>query len=120
MNIIMEKKRLVIMNRHCITQVIDENGKWRDAKIEKAFERPPGIFNLHAALAADPDKVHDGVILYVDQEHVYQSVGKSIVMHKTAGFDHVPRVGVVSALSYLKERVVASPLEVAKRTKTRS
>lgn len=106
----MEKKRLVIMNRHCITQVMDENGKWRDAKIEKAFERPPGIFNLHAALPADSGQVHNGVILYVDQEHVYQGVGKSIVMHKATGFDRVPAVGAVSTLSYLRDRVIDSPL----------
>ncbi|RYZ90004.1 MAG: conjugal transfer protein TraO [Proteobacteria bacterium] len=116
----MDKKRLVIMNRHCITQVIDENGKWRDAKIEKALERPPGIFNLHAALSADPAQVHGGVILYVDQEHVYQEVGKSIVVHKLASFDRVPSLGVVSLLRYLGDRVDVSPSKADERKRTRS
>jgi hypothetical protein len=120
MNFSMEKKRLVIMNRHCITQIIGENGKWRDAKIEKAFERPPGIFNLHAALPADPAQVHDGVILYVDQDHVYQEVGKSIVMHKVGSFDRAPSLGVVSTLRYLSDKVDVSPSKADERKRVRS
>lgn len=104
----MEKKRLVIMNRHCITQVVGDNGKWRDAKIEKAVERPPGIFNLHAASLADQSTTHNGVILYVDDSHVYQQSGKVIVMHDVKNFDRLPRLGAIYQLLYSCGRAISS------------
>ena len=114
----MEKKRLVIMNRQCITQVVGDDGKWRDAKIEKAMERPPGIFNLHTAVAADPAMTHDGAILYVDGGRVYQQVGKAIVLHEAKRFDRVPDLGAVKALTYLEGRAKVSPTQVRQRTRS--
>lgn len=116
-HLIMEKKRLVIMNRHCITQVIGDNGKWRDAKIEKAVERPAGIFNLHAALPADPSLIHDGVILYVDDSHVYQQSGKAIVMHDTTSFDRIPKLGAINKLIYSGGRAFTGSSQDATRRK---
>ncbi|RZA30288.1 MAG: conjugal transfer protein TraO [Proteobacteria bacterium] len=114
----MEKKRLVVMNRQCITQVVGPDSKWRDAKIEKAVERPPGIYNLHTAVPADPAKTHDGVILYVDPDHVYQQVGKAIVTHEARRFDRVPDLGAVKALSYTEDRVLVGPTQGRQRTRT--
>ena len=113
----MEKKRLVIMNRHCITQVIGDNGKWRDDKIEKALERPPGIFNLHAALQADKSLVHDGVVLYVDDSHVYQKAGKIIVMHDAKSFDRLPKLGLINKLVYFGNRVLTGSSQSTVRRK---
>ena len=114
----MEKKRLVVMNRQCITQVVGPDNKWRDAKIEKAVERPPGIYNLHTAVPADPAKIHDGAILYVDEGRVYQQVGKGIVMHEAKKFDRVPDLGAVKALSYSAGRVQVGPSQGQQRTRT--
>jgi hypothetical protein len=114
----MEKKRLVVMNRQCITQVVGPDNKWRDAKIEKAVERPPGIYNLHTAVPADPAKMHDGVILYVDPAHVYQQVGKAIVTHEARKFDRVPDLGAVKALSYTEDRVLVGPTQGRQRART--
>ena len=114
----MEKKRLVVMNRQCITQVVGPDNKWRDAKIEKAVERPPGIYNLHTAVPADPAKTHDGVILYVDTQHVYQQVGKAIVTHESRKFDRVPDLGAVKAVSYGEDRALVAASQVKQRTRT--
>jgi hypothetical protein len=114
----MEKKRLVIMNRQCITQVVGEDGKWHDAKIEKAVERPPGIFNLHTAVPADPAKIHDGAILYVDEGRVYQQVGKDIIVHEAKKFDRVPDLGAVKALSYAAGRAQVGPSQARQRSRS--
>jgi len=114
----MEKKRLVVMNRQCITQVVGPDNKWRDAKIEKAVERPPGIYNLHTAVPADPAKTHDGVILYVEAGLVFQQVGKTIVTHDAAKFDRVPDLGAVKALSYTEGRALVAPSQAKQRTRT--
>ena len=114
----MEKKRLVVMNRQCITQVLGPDNKWRDAKIEKAVERPPGIYNLHTAVPADPAKTHDGVILYVEAGQLFQQVGKGIVTHEVAQFDRVPEVGAVKALSYAQGRVTVAATQVRARTRS--
>ncbi|RZA30417.1 MAG: conjugal transfer protein TraO [Proteobacteria bacterium] len=114
----MEKKRLVVMNRQCITQVVGPDNKWRDAKIEKAVERPPGIYNLHTAVPADPAKTHDGVILYVDTQHVYQQVGKAIVTHEARKFDRVPDLGAVKAVSYGEDRALVAASQAKQRTRT--
>ena len=113
----MEKKRLVIMNKHCITQVIGENGKWRDDKIEKAVERAPGIFNLHAALSADKSLVHDGVVLYVDDSCIYQQAGKGIVMHDARSFDCLPKLGSIDKIFYFGNRVLTSSSQGTVRRK---
>ena len=114
----MEKMRLVVMNRQCITQVVGPDNKWRDAKIEKAAERPAGIYNLHTAVAADPAKTHDGVILYVEAGQVFQQVGKAIVTHEAAKFDRLPELGAVKALSYAEKRVLVAPSQARARVRT--
>lgn len=111
-------KRLVIMNRHCITQVIADNGKWRDDKIVKAVERPPGIYNLHAAVPADPSLTHDGLILYLDDSHIYQQVGNAIVMHDVGCFDRLPKLGSINRFTYLSGRastVMSNDLKTIKQ-----
>lgn len=105
------------MNRHCITQVVGDNGKWRDAKIEKAVERPPGIFNLHTASLANPSLTHEGVILYIDDSHVFQQAGKAIIMHNKNKFDFTPKLGSVSKLIYLEGRAFTIVSQTTRRRK---
>jgi hypothetical protein len=113
----MEKKRLVVMNGHCITQVAAADDKWRDIKIEKARGRPPGLYNLHSATPVDPKQSLYGVVAYVDESHVYQRVGKSMVKHEVASFDKVPDIGFAGTLSYSEGRAVAVSAQELQRSR---
>lgn len=96
------------MNRHCITQVVGDNGKWRDAKIEKAYERPSGIFNLHTALEADQSLTYSGIVLFIDDSYVYQQSNNTIVLHKASSFDRLPKIGATYSFNYLDRLVFSS------------
>jgi hypothetical protein len=112
-----EKKRLVIMNRQCIWQTVGDDGKWRDSKIERARERPPGIYNLHLAASADPAQTYGGPVMYVDASHVYQGFSKAaLVRHAVEKFQKVPDLGAVLVISYGPEgQAVVAPMPVRAR-----
>jgi hypothetical protein len=105
----MEKHRLLVMNGQCIAQSLGTDSKWHDGKIEKAGTRPPGLYNLFAAVPADAGKPHDGLIVHADAKSVYQQVGKSMVKHAADSFDKVPDIGAIKSIAYSEGKAVVAP-----------
>lgn len=94
-----------------------DDGKWRDSKIERARECPPGIYNLHLATPADPAQTSGGPVMYVDASHVYQGLGKgAMVRHALEGFQRVPERGAALSIGHDTEgRAVVAALPVRGR-----
>lgn len=104
------RQRLIVMNGQCVAQSFDEaSNKWQDGKIEKAAQRPAGIYNLYSATPADSSKAVDGLIVHVDARNVFQQVGKSLVKHPVENFDKVPEIGVAKSISYNDGKAIAAP-----------
>lgn len=94
------KQRLLIMNGQCAMQQEDQ-GQWRNVKVEKARGVKPGIYNIYTANKVDKAKEHSGVILYTDKTSVYQQVGKGqYVSHDRADFTKPPEPGETKSISY--------------------
>ena len=94
------KQRLLVMNGQCSMQQEDQ-GQWRNVKVEKAKGVKPGIYNIHTATKADKTKEHSGVILYADKTTVYQQVGKGqYITHDRADFANLPESGETKSISY--------------------
>ncbi len=94
------KQRLLVMNGQCSMQQEDQ-GQWRNVKVEKAKGVKPGIYNIYTANKADKIKEHAGVILYADKTTVYQQVGKGqYIIHDRADFAKLPETGETKSISY--------------------
>jgi hypothetical protein len=97
------KQRLLIMNGQCAMQQEDQ-GQWRNVKVEKARGVKPGIYNIYTANQADKAKAYSGVILYTDKTTVYQQVGKGqYVTHDQTDFAKPPEAGETKSISYSAE-----------------
>jgi len=84
------KQRLLVMNGQCALQQEDQ-GQWRNVKIEKAKGVKPGIYNIYTATKADKTKEHLGMILFSDKITVYQQIGKGqYVVHERIDFAKSP------------------------------
>ena len=51
------KQRLLVMNGQCTMQQEDQ-GQWKNSKVEKARGVKPGIYNIYTANRADKAKEH--------------------------------------------------------------
>lgn len=94
------KQRLLVMNGQRIVQTNEQDGSWRNDRIDRAGELKPGIYNLPTAPMADKSKQYEGVIAHADNERVYQLQGKQFVVHDRHDFDKVPDVGSTKTISY--------------------
>lgn len=96
------KQRVLVLNGQRIVQAEAESGVWRNDKVERAGTLPPGLYNLHSAGAAraEANARHDGPVIHVDGEHVYQQVGKALVKHDAGAFNSPPDVGRVVSIQY--------------------
>ena len=94
------KQRLLVMNGQCAMQQEDQ-GQWRNVKVEKARGVKPGIYNIYLATPADKSQEHSGVILYADKTVIYQQVGKGqYVSHDRADFIKPPESGAAKRITY--------------------
>lgn len=93
------KQRLLVMNGQRIVQG-EQEGSWVNQRVDKAGALKPGIYNLFTAQSADKGKQHDGVIVHVDSDTIYQQIGKAFVMHARADFGKVPEIGSARSISY--------------------
>jgi hypothetical protein len=93
------KQRLLVMNGQRLVQ-FEREGQWSTEKVEKAAGVKPGIYNIYLAVEADKAKLHEGIIVHIDQSHVYQQTGKSFVRHLLADFSKVPDVGINAKVNY--------------------
>ncbi|EXI72048.1 MAG: hypothetical protein AW07_03465 [Candidatus Accumulibacter sp. SK-11] len=76
--------------------------------MEKAGPVKPGIYNLYLASPPDKTKTHDGVILHVDRDSVFQQVGKNVVKHDRVDFAKTPSIGSHSSITYDQGKAIAS------------
>jgi hypothetical protein len=94
------KERLLVMNGSRIVQA-EEGGAWLNRKVEKAGELKPGIYNIFNATKADSKAQYTGTIVHTDKDSVYQQTTKTeFIVHRTASFDSVPKVGESKTISY--------------------
>lgn len=97
------KQRLLVMNGQCALQQEDQ-GQWRNVKVEKARGVKPGIYNIYLASPADKSKDYTGLILYVDKTVIYQQTGKGqYVSHDRADFKKLPEPGEAKRITYSAE-----------------
>ena len=93
------KQRLLVMNGSRIVQH-EQDGQWRNEKVDKAGTLKPGIYNLYLASRADKHAACSGVIVHADKDSVFQQVDKRYVAHARADFDKVPEIGSALRISY--------------------
>jgi hypothetical protein len=105
------KQRLLVMNGQRLVQS-EQGGQWNTDKVEKAGTIKPGIYNIHLSAQADKAKTQDGVIVYADQNHVYQQVGKSFVKHDRLSFDKVPEIGGNLSVKYDNGKAIVAPSSI--------
>ena len=101
------KQRLLVMNGQKLLQS-EQSGQWATTKVEKAGAIKPGIYNIHLAIPADKTKSHDGLVMHLDKEHLYQQVGKSFIRHFIEDFGKAPDTGSIASISYDGDRAVVS------------
>jgi hypothetical protein len=114
------KQRLLVMNGQRILQN-EQDGVWKNQKVDKASALKPGIYNLYLAEQADKTKRYDGVIVHVDSNNVYQQIEKKFVLHSPNDFDAVPTIGRVKSITYNNQgrAVVSSEAEKISRSRSR-
>jgi hypothetical protein len=93
------KQRLLVMNGQRIVQA-EQGGTWTNQKVDKAGALKPGFYNLYTAKPADKAQRHDGVIAHIDDNSIYQQVGKNLVVHSKSDFNKVPDIGSIKSISY--------------------
>jgi hypothetical protein len=93
------KHRLLVMNGQRIVQV-EQAGAWANAKVDKAGEIKPGIYNIYLAAPADKAQSYSGAILHADADRVFQQIGKAFVMHDRSAFEKLPDVGTLKTIAY--------------------
>jgi cell filamentation protein len=101
------------MNGQRLVQ-IEREGQWSTEKVEKAAGVKPGIYNIYLAVDADKARAHEGIILHMDQDHLYQQIGKGFVRHLLADFSKVPDIGIGASINY-----AAGVAEAAQPTSSR-
>ena len=101
------KQRLLVMNGQKIVQH-EQEGRLQNDKVEKAGLVKPGIYNLYLASQADKTKTHDGLILHVDRDNVFQQVGKNVVKHDRVDFVKAPAIGRHFSITYDQGKAIAS------------
>ena len=110
------KQRLLVMNGQCAMQQEDQ-GQWRNVKVEKAKGVKPGIYNIYLAAPADKSQEHSGVILYADKTAIYQQVGKGhYVSHYRVDFVKPPEPGAAKRITYNSDgKAVAEEATLAQK-----
>lgn len=99
------KERLIVMNGRCVLQQ-QQGETWKDVNVEKAGALTPGIYNLSTAVTADRTKTHEGVILHITKDAVFQVADKTVLTHRRAAFAHPPAVGVPVSIRYEQDRAL--------------
>jgi hypothetical protein len=110
------KQRLLVMNGQRLVQV-EREGQWATEKVEKAAGVKPGIYNIYLAVDADKARAHEGLIIHVDQGHIYQQVGRSFVRHVLTDFGTAPAAGIHASIDYATGVAQATQLSSSRRLK---
>jgi cell filamentation protein len=110
------KQRLLVMNGQRLVQ-IEREGQWATEKVEKAAGVKPGIYNIYLAVLADKAKAHEGIVVHVDHDHLYQQIGKGFVRHALADFNKVPDIGNHVSVKYASGVAETAQLAAGRRLK---
>lgn len=113
------RQRLLVMNGQRIVQT-EQGGTWVAEKVDKAGALKPGIYNLYAAEKPDRSQRYDGLIVHSDASHIFQQVGKKIVMHDRINFDIVPDIGSAKGITYNDQGKAVVSAEAVKLSRGRS
>jgi cell filamentation protein len=105
------KQRLLVMNGQKLLQS-EQGGQWATTKVDKAGSIKPGIYNIHLAMPADKAKSHDGLVLHLDKEHLYQQVGKVFIRHALEDFGKAPETGSSASISYDGDKAIVAVASV--------
>lgn len=105
------KQRILVMNGQRLVQD-EQGGEWKTIKVEKAGTFKPGIYNIYLAVPADKAKTSDGIITYLDTEHIYQQTGKNFVKHDRSNFEAIPVIGSNTNIRYEASRAVVSAASI--------
>lgn len=112
------KQRLLVMNGRCILEKqVDD--RWAVEKVWRAGALKPGVYNFYSALVADPQKSYTGPVIYVDNERVFQLVGKQLVLHARDQFEMTPPIAVAKTISYRDGRAALGEAITLSRGLTR-
>jgi hypothetical protein len=104
------------MNGQRLVQ-IEREGQWSTEKVEKAAGVKPGIYNIYLAVIADKAKSHEGIVVHVDTDHLYQQIGKGFVRHLLTDFNKVPDIGINISVKYPTGVAETSQLTSSRRLK---
>src|SRR5574337_885806 len=113
------KQRLLVMNGSRIVQS-EQDGQWRNDKVDKAGALKPGIYNLYLASRADKTATCSGVILHADKDNIFEQVGKNYVIHARGNFDKVPEIGSAKSISYDPQGKASVSAETVQLSRGRS
>jgi hypothetical protein len=105
------KQRLLVMNGQRLLQS-EKEGQWQTVHVDKAMGIKPGIYDLHLARVADKSAAYDGVVLFADKEHVFQSTGKSIVRHDRNRFTLAPDTGIEVRITYGNDLALVAAMSI--------
>ena len=98
-------ERLIVMNGRCVLQQ-QQGATWKDIDVEKAGALKPGIYNLSTAVPADQTTAHEGVILHLTKDTVFQVVDKTVLTHRRAAFSQSPAVGASVSIRYEQDKAL--------------
>lgn len=104
------KQRILVMNGQRIVQS-EFNQEWVTSKVDKAGQIKPGIYDISLATPPSKEKTYSGVILHVDQEHVYQQAGKTCIRHASRDFPKPPSTGAEVAIKYDTQEATTQKVE---------
>ena len=113
------KQRLLVMNGSRIVQT-EQEGQWRNEKVDKAGALKPGIYNLYLARPADKTAICSGRIVHADKDGVFQQTGKNYVLHARADFDKAPEIGSLMRISYDPQGRASMAAETVQLSRGRS
>lgn len=112
------KQRVLVMNGQRIVQS-EFDRQWVTTKVGKAGQIPPGIYSISTATQATKDKGYDGVVVHVDQESVYQLVGRHCIRHAAQDFPKPPPIGSLAAIRYDGAQLTSGELSQKSRSRAK-
>ncbi|WP_412058694.1 KfrB domain-containing protein [Bartonella sp. DGB2] len=93
------QERLLVMNGYSIVQSVKDD-EWINESVFKADGLKAGVYNLFKALPANLIDKHVGLIIYFDDNFLYQETETALVKHDRERFFELPEIGKFRAISY--------------------
>lgn len=115
----MAKERVLVMNGSRLLEQ-EVGSKWAVKDVKPAEGLKPGIYNIYNAKAANKSESTTGTILHVDQDVIYQMVGKDkFIKHNKADMVSAPSVGVHVEIDYSAGKGKSKVVDAQARSRSR-